>query len=98
MRVISEIVILFSVFEGTVFAFGGKNVSDRANGAKVASASLIALAILAATAPMSGQDVRLHHPGPQVQALRGTAYERTRPARWIWALLPEEDQAGRSTA
>lgn len=51
VRVISEIVILFSVFEGTVFAFGGKNVSDRANGAKVASASLIALAILAATTP-----------------------------------------------
>lgn len=51
MKIIAAVVILFSAFEGTVFAFGGKNVSDRANGAKVASASLIALAILAAFMP-----------------------------------------------
>lgn len=33
-----------------VFAFGGKNLGDRSNGARVTSAGLLALAILAALA------------------------------------------------
>lgn len=46
MREATTIFLLALTFMAFCFAFGGKNTYDRSNGAKVASAGLVAAAIL----------------------------------------------------
>lgn len=48
MKMLTEVTILFVLFCGIVYAFGGKTQMDRSNGSKIAAAGMIALAILAA--------------------------------------------------
>lgn len=50
MRIAVIVFVLLMTFFAVCYAFGGKNVTDRSNGSKIASAGLIAAAILAAWA------------------------------------------------
>lgn len=46
MEVFAYVTICLITIVGFIFAFGGKTMNDRSNGAKVTSAGLLALAIL----------------------------------------------------
>ena len=50
MILFAVIFIVFMTMIGLIYTFGGKNLGDRNNGAKITAAGLVALAILVAFA------------------------------------------------
>lgn len=49
MKLFLIVFITAITFIGLTFGFGGKNLNDRSNGAKVTAAGLLALGLIAAT-------------------------------------------------